>query len=180
MRTRVPRDRPSGSGSGKQSLRTVSHNGGTLGQAAFLTTAPERGFAISLLTNGPTGGVVWQTVLEHVASTLGLPSHKAPNPTVPEPALDLDLTKYVGRYERKAVHSTISIQDDKLLMTMEFVGIEFDLKPPPPMALTALDAQTFAVLLPDGSAAMKVQFLEPDAEGKPQLFFAGRLARRAA
>jgi hypothetical protein len=27
---------------------------------------------------------------------------------------------------------------------------------------------------------MSVQFLEPDADGRPQLFFAARLARRAS
>jgi CubicO group peptidase (beta-lactamase class C family) len=161
-------------------VRSIGHNGGTLGQAAFLSLFPDQGVAISLLTNGPTGGLVWQEVSEHVTSELGLPSLKVSYPSPPDPLPDLDLSKYVGRYERRAVHSSVGIEDGKLVLTMEYVGVEYDLRPPPPVPIVPIDAQTFVALGPDGKPAMSVQFLEPDGEGRPQLFFAARMARRVA
>ena len=160
-------------------VRTIGHNGGTLGQLAFLTAFPEQGVAIALLTNGPTGAAVWQEVAEHVTAELGLPSLKPVLPTPPAAPPALDLSKYVGRYERRAVHTTLAVEDDHLTMSMDYVGIEYDLKPPPPMALTPIDAETFVVLGPDGSPVMSIQLLDVDRDGRPQLLFAARLARRA-
>jgi hypothetical protein len=133
---------------------------------------------MALLTNGPTGGAVWEEVSEHVVAELGLPSHKARLPKPPVPAPPVDLTKYVGRYERKAVHSTVSLEGDHLVLTMEYIDISYDLKPPPPMPITPVDGQTFVVIGADGEPAMTVDFLDEDADGKPQLLFAARLARR--
>ena len=161
-------------------VRTIGHNGGTLGQAAFLTAFPDNGVAIALLTNGPTGGLVWQDVAAHVTAALGLPSLKPPMPAVPATPPDIDLAKYAGRYERKAVHSTVTLEDAQLQLAMAYVDVRYDLKPPPPVPLTPVNSQTFVALGPDGEPAMQVEFLEPDAEGRPQLFFAARMARRAS
>ena len=158
---------------------TVGHNGGTLGQAAFLTAVPDRAFAIALLTNGPTGAAVWKQVTAAVTDELGLPPLTVAMPTPPPAPPSLDLSRYVGRYERKTVHTTISIEDDHLLATMAYVDVPYDLKPPPPLPLTAVDETTFVVVGPDGEPTMPMQFLEPDADGRPQLLFAARLARRA-
>jgi hypothetical protein len=161
-------------------VRTIGHNGGTLGQAAFLTAFPDSGVAIALLTNGPTGGLVWQDVAEHVTSSLGLPSLKARVPSLPEVPPTIDLDRYVGRYERKAVHTTIARDDDHLVMTMEYVDVPYDLPAPPPMPITPIDEKTFAVVGPDGAVAMTATFLEFDDAGRPQLFFSARAARRAS
>ena len=48
------------------------------------------------------------------------------------------------------------------------------------MRITPVDEQTFVVVGPDGKTAMAMRFLEPDADGRPQLFFAARMATRAA
>jgi hypothetical protein len=77
------------------------------------------------------------------------------------------------------VHSTVSLEEGALKLTMQYVGIEYDLRPPPPVPIVPVDAQTFVAVGPDGKPAMSVQFLEPDADGRPQLFFAARMARRA-
>ena len=46
--------------------------------------------------------------------------------------------------------------------------------------LTTRAFVTMVALGPDGAPAMSVKFLEPDGDGRPQLFFAARLARRAS
>ncbi|MEY2473801.1 MAG: hypothetical protein QOK28_3130 [Actinomycetota bacterium] len=161
-------------------MRTISHNGGTLGQLAFLAALPDEGVAVACLTNGPTGGAVWQDVVEHVTTELGLPSLKATLPKPPATAPEVDLSKYVGCYERRAVRSTVSLDDGKLTLTMEYVDVQYDLTPPPPLPIVPINAQTFVALGPDGEPAMTVEFLEPDGDGRPQLFFAARMARRVA
>jgi CubicO group peptidase (beta-lactamase class C family) len=161
-------------------VRTVGHNGGTLGQYAFLALFPDHGVAIALVTNGPTGALVWQDVTAEITSELGLPLLKVVYPTPPTEPPQLDLAKYVGRYERRAVHSTVSLDDGALTLGMEYVGVEYDLRPPPPVPIVPVDAETFVAIGPDGAPAMSVQFLEPDADGEPQLFFASRMARRTA
>jgi hypothetical protein len=60
------------------------------------------------------------------------------------------------------------------------VDVPAGLAAPPPLPIKPVDAETFVALGPDGAPAMSVQFLEPDADGRPQLFFAARLARRAS
>lgn len=158
--------------------RTVSHNGGTLGQAAFLVVLPDDGFALCLLTNGPTGAVVWQAVAEHVfTKALGIPMPKAALPEVPAEAPDLDLTKYEGTFVRRAVHTTCKIVDGALTATMEFVDVPYDLTPPAPMPLRPVDESTFVAFAGD-QPAMAMHFLEFDDDGRPSLLFASRVARR--
>jgi CubicO group peptidase (beta-lactamase class C family) len=158
--------------------RTISHNGGTLGQSAFFHVLPDRGFAICLLTNGPTGALVWQAVTTHVFDkALGLQAPKPGLPPVPEEAPDLDLTKYEGRYERRAVHTTCKVVDGALTATIEYVGVPYDLKPPPPMPLRAVDESTFVAFAGE-QPAMAMHFLDFDDDGRPSLLFAARVARR--
>jgi CubicO group peptidase (beta-lactamase class C family) len=160
-------------------VRTVGHGGDTPGQHALFELVPEGGFAIAMLTNGPTGRAAYGEVLEHVTTTLGLPSQKPALPTLPDAAPVLDLSKYAGRYERNAVHQIITVDDDKLMLAVEYVDVPYDLTPPPPMALAPITPEQFALLGPDGSVLMTMEFLEFDDDGRPQLSFLGRLASRA-
>jgi CubicO group peptidase (beta-lactamase class C family) len=158
--------------------RTISHNGGTLGQAAFLVVLPDRGFALCLLTNGPTGAVVWQKVAAHVFdAVLGIAAPKPALPEVPAESPVLDLTKYEGRFERRAVHITTKVVDGALTGTIEYVGVPYDLKAPPPMLLRAVDESVFVGFAGD-QPAMALHFLDFDEEGRPELLFAGRVGRR--
>jgi CubicO group peptidase (beta-lactamase class C family) len=159
-------------------LRTVSHNGGTVGQAAFLVTVPERAFAVCLLTNGPTGGAVWQDVAAFVFErVLGVPAPTANLPEVPEAAPDLDLAKYVGTYIRRALHTVVTLEGDQLMAKIEYVDIPYEITPPPPMRLVPVDAETFVAMAGD-QPAMAMKFLDFDEDGRPRLQFAARAARR--
>lgn len=163
----------------RDGVRVVGHGGATPGQYAFFEMMPDRNFAIVLLTNGPTGRFVWLDVAEFVTTTLGLPSLKQQMPDVPADAPQLDLNKYVGRYERNAVHHIVTVEGDKLMLALEYVDIPYDMTPPPPMALTMIDATQFVVLGPDGSVALGGEFLNFDDAGVPEMIFVSRLARRA-
>ena len=158
--------------------KAIGHNGGTVGQLAFLTAVPERGFAMALLTNGTSGVAVWQEMCAHVTDRLGLPSHTPVLPKPPAEPPDLDLALYAGRYERRAVHTTVYVEDGKLLASVEYVDVPYDLTPPPPMPLTPVDAETFVVLGPDGEPVASMHFLDFGGDGRPQKLFAARLSRR--
>lgn len=159
--------------------RTIGHNGGTLGQAAFLTLLPDRAFAIGLLTNGLGGAGVWEDLAANVFErVVGLAAPKPALPELPTEAPDLDLSKYEGRYERRSLHATIRLTEDGLVADHEMVDFPYDLPKPPPMPLRPIDEQTFAVVGPDGKPASTMTFLDFDDDGRPQLLFNARLSRR--
>lgn len=159
--------------------RVVSHNGNTVGQAAFLTTLPDDGLALCLLTNGLGGGAVWQAVAAHVfEKALGMEAPTPKLPDLPEVAPDLDLTKYEGTFVRKAVHTTFEVADGALVATMAYVDVPYELTPPPPMPLQPVDAETFIVVM-GGQPAMALRFLDFDDDGRPSLMFLARVSKRS-
>jgi CubicO group peptidase (beta-lactamase class C family) len=158
--------------------RTISHGGGTLGQAAFFYVLPEDGFAACLLTNGPTGALVWKAVADHLfEGVVGIAAPKPALPALPDEPPDLDLTKYEGTFVRRAVHTTCKVVDGALTATMEFVDVPYDLKAPAPMPLRPVDRSTFLAFAGD-QPAIALHFLDFDADERPALLFAARVARR--
>ncbi|WP_062437308.1 serine hydrolase domain-containing protein [Herbidospora daliensis] len=89
----------------------VGHDGGTIGQAAFLRIVPDRGVAVALLTNG--GDVlgayadVVGALLERLAGVT-LPPRPTP-PATPEP---IDPAPYLGVYADTIYDITVSQDAD--------------------------------------------------------------------
>lgn len=95
----------------------VEHNGATNGFTARLTTVPERGFAIAILTNHASGGAA-HTAISKVALEryLGIPDEPAPvvavetdrlvarNGTYRQKLADLTLTANEGGYDVSVVN----------------------------------------------------------------------------
>ncbi|GIH22648.1 serine hydrolase [Acrocarpospora phusangensis] len=89
----------------------IGHDGGTIGQAAFLRFAPEHGVAIALLTNGGDFFGIFDDVLAHLLDRLTgitLPGRPVP-PAAPEP---IDPAPYLGRYTDTIYDITVSQDDD--------------------------------------------------------------------
>src|SRR5207302_738291 len=62
--------------------RVIGHGGGTVGQLAFLQVLPERRFAVCLLTNSGTGGLLWRDVGGWLFEELaGVSMLRVPRPT---------------------------------------------------------------------------------------------------
>ncbi|SFC97949.1 CubicO group peptidase, beta-lactamase class C family [Nocardioides terrae] len=75
----------------------VAHDGGTIGQAAFLRVVPEAGVAIAMLTNGGDFfGLFNDVVAKLLADLTGvvLPAR----PTPPEHPDTVDVSRYLGHY----------------------------------------------------------------------------------
>jgi CubicO group peptidase (beta-lactamase class C family) len=75
----------------------VGHDGGTIGQVAFLRIVPEAGVAVALLTNGGNSVSLYRDVLGHLLAALaGVPV--PPLPVPPEEPEPVDATSYLGTY----------------------------------------------------------------------------------
>jgi CubicO group peptidase (beta-lactamase class C family) len=79
--------------------RLVGHDGTTIGQSAFLRVLPERGLAVTLLTNGGhTRDLYEELFAEIFAEVAGVTMTRPLTP--PETPADVDARPYLGRYER--------------------------------------------------------------------------------
>ena len=89
----------------------IGHDGGTIGQSAFLRIVPEAGVAIALLTNGGDVISLYRDVVGHLVEQLTetrLPALPVP-PANPEA---IDAGRYVGTYSSEVADLTVS-QDDE-------------------------------------------------------------------
>ena len=97
------------------------HDGGTIGQSAFMRIVPEAGVAVCLLTNGGHTQDLFRDLFNEILGELAgvqLPARLEP-PAEP-PAIDLK--PYVGRYARESFEITFTAADDHLVGTMKTTG----------------------------------------------------------
>ncbi|HEY7036927.1 MAG TPA: serine hydrolase [Thermomicrobiales bacterium] len=89
-------------------LTIAEHNGATNGFMARLTTIPERGFALAILTNGDHGstahGKIADVALERF---LGIADEKPPRITLDAAAL----TRFAGTYRHNLAVATLTVED---------------------------------------------------------------------
>src|SRR4051794_27611796 len=82
------------------------HDGGTIGQSAFMRIVPDAGVGVCLLTNGGHTQALFRDLFNEILGELaGVQLPERPEP--PAQAPDVDLTPYVGRYAREGVELTI-------------------------------------------------------------------------
>jgi len=156
--------------------RLVGHDGGTLGQHAYLRIDPEARLAVCLLTNSPDGPGLFQSIVSDVLDDyVGV---RVPDP--PEPA-DVALhrpERHIGRYERAATRFDISEQARGLLLTSTSTGELAELSSGPDVteyALLPLDesGDRYALREHDGQPWVPVTF-DRFADGAPYVFVGGR------
>jgi CubicO group peptidase (beta-lactamase class C family) len=104
--------------------RTVyGHDGGTIGQSAYLRVVPDAGVAVALLTNGDSD--VSRAFAEAVFTELlgelcGVAVPPGPEPPADPPRVDLD--RFTGVYERVALRLEITLQEGRLRLHAEETG----------------------------------------------------------
>jgi hypothetical protein len=89
----------------------IGHDGGTIGQAAFLRWVPDAGVVIALLTNGGDVLGLYRDVVGHLLAELAgvvLPGNKVP-PAHPQA---IDFTPYLGHYADTIYDVTVSQDAD--------------------------------------------------------------------
>src|SRR6478609_3509854 len=89
----------------------VAHDGGTIGQAAFLRVVPDAGVAIAMLTNGGDFFGLFNDVVATLLTRLTgieLPAR----PTPPADPRQVDVSRYLGRYADTIYDITVSQDPD--------------------------------------------------------------------
>jgi CubicO group peptidase (beta-lactamase class C family) len=89
----------------------IGHDGGTIGQSAYLRIAPEHDLAVVLLTNGGEPDKLYRAVFGHLfreVAGIEIPAR----PVAPESPEPVDPARYVGRYETRVVRIDIEAGPD--------------------------------------------------------------------
>jgi CubicO group peptidase (beta-lactamase class C family) len=110
--------------------RVIGHDGGTIGQIAFLRAVPEAGVAIALLTNGGNPMALFRDVYapllaEHAG--IELPAEVTP----PVEPLAVDPAAYVGVYEREGASIRIEPRGVGIVGVMTVTGLGSEMTPEP-------------------------------------------------
>lgn len=144
----------------------VGHDGGTIGQLAFLRVIPERRFAYALLTNSYQAALVHEALVrEVVGERLGLDVPCLPDvTTTPVP---ISPERYTGRWTWQGL--TVDIAETDGALSAKLV-LPAEGEPPPtdipPIPMRTIDDRTFRVHVPPIDIDSVLTFLEADASGR--------------
>lgn len=150
-------------------VRTIGHNGATNGFQAYLVAVPQRGYAITMLTNSSRGTSASRAIARWaLARDLGL---ETPEPTRIELAPDA-LSRLTGVYRQALSVSTITVAEDadaaaplemRVVSTNPFTGDEAE-RPAVGLAPIAPDA---CVITSGENTGVRVDFIFPDDPTAP-------------
>ncbi|WP_084614184.1 serine hydrolase domain-containing protein [Nakamurella lactea] len=142
----------------------IGHDGSTIGQNAFLRILPGQDFAVALFTNGGDSKGLFQQlyaeIFAELADTAIPPKFEPPAepPTV-------DITPWLGRYERASLHTEIFLEDGKPVLKETAVGPLAELDPDAgshELPLVAVSDNLFAAHVAEIDSWMPVTFYQLD------------------
>jgi CubicO group peptidase (beta-lactamase class C family) len=159
----------------------IGHDGGTIGQSAFLRIVPDRNLAIALLTNGGNPIGLYTDVYRHLLAELAdvaMPAHRTP-PADPQP---VDAGRYRGVYTSEVAQLSVDTDDAGRLWLSETPrGILAELGAQPERyRLLRHDGDTFVQLEPRMGVHLSHVFLGDDGTGRALYIHSGRATRRSA
>jgi dipeptidyl aminopeptidase/acylaminoacyl peptidase/CubicO group peptidase (beta-lactamase class C family) len=141
--------------------RLIGHDGNTLGQAAFLRVLPDEGLAVTLLTNGGNARDLYENLYREIFAELAgveMPRPLAP----PDEPVSVDVTPYLGRYERASVRLDVLERDGVPIMRTEVTGPLAELMPERvhEYPMTAVEEGLFVLREPETVTWTPVTFYE--------------------
>ena len=159
----------------------VGHDGGTIGQAAFLRVVPDSGAAVALLTNGGDPYGLYRDLCgELLADVAGVELPAEPVPAASPPAVDPK--RYAGRYERAGASIEVVSRDEGLVAILTVTGLGSEMTPEPlELGLVPLDPEREVFLTQHPAlkgAWLPVRFTTL-ADGRGCLHIGGRATPRA-
>jgi CubicO group peptidase (beta-lactamase class C family) len=162
--------------------RLLGHNGGTIGQTAFLRVLPEQALAVALLTNveSDTAVHLYQALIGEIFADLaGLTAPRPPSP--PEPPPYVDITPHLGAYERAGTRIEVLDDEEGPRLRMTLTGAVAELVPDPTVidnAMVPVADGLFLVPQRDSSSYLPVRFYRLST-GERYVHLAGRAAPAA-
>ena len=156
------------------------HDGGTIGQNAFLRAVPGRDVAIALLTNGGNPLAVYFEVFGHLLKELAgidLPASPVP-PAAPR---RIDATRYLGTYVNSVGKTEITQDGDgRIWMTETPLGDLAELiGEVEKTELVHLENDTLIPATPRYGIYLPQVFVGDDGSGRSLYIHSGRATRRA-
>jgi CubicO group peptidase (beta-lactamase class C family) len=156
------------------------HDGGTVGQSAFLRVVPGKDVAIALLTNGGNPIAVYSEVFGHLLKELAdieLPA----TPVPPASPRRIDAARYLGTYACSAGKTEITQDDDgRIWMTDTPLGELAELiGEVEKTELVHLEGDTLIPATPEYGIYLPQAFVGDDGSGRSLYIHTGRVTRRA-
>jgi len=159
----------------------VGHDGGTIGQAAFLRVVPDSGTAVALLTNGGDPFGLYRDLCgELLAEVAGLELPPEPVPAESPPTVEPG--PYVGRYDRAGASIEVVSRDDGLVAIQTITGLGSEMAPEPiELTLVPFDVgkELFLTQYPMLKGAWLPVGFTTLADGRRCLHIGGRATPRA-
>ncbi|MDR2453240.1 MAG: beta-lactamase family protein [Bifidobacteriaceae bacterium] len=155
------------------------HDGNTIGQAAFLRYYPEGGLVVGMLANEGSAHELYQTIYAEIFRELAGVEIQD-RLVVPAAPPELDITPWLGTYERASVEITIYQGDDGPRFKAVQKGALAELDPSNEMdyLLKPVRQGLYAVYLEDMRTEAPVWFYQL-ATGERYVHFGGRATRQA-
>ncbi|UYM06902.1 serine hydrolase domain-containing protein [Solicola gregarius] len=159
----------------------IGHDGGTIGQNAFLRMVPGRDVAVALCANGGNPMPLYTEIVGRVLHELGgvdLPALPAPQAEPPA----VDGSRYVGTYSSTVSDSTVSVDDGgRIWLDSTPKGIAKELGASPERTeLVGWRGDTLLPIEPDHGLHMPHAFVGDDGDGHTAYLHTGRADRRVA
>lgn len=159
--------------------QVVGHDGGTVGQAAFLRLVPGAGVAVALLTNGGEALPVFRGIVGRALAELA--GVRMPDPPTPPATREaFDARRYTGRYEADIVAYEVTADEDgRLWLSMTPRGPLSEAGiPPERYEIVRLRGDTFVSAQPRGGMYQPVAFMDFDADDRATFLHQGRATPR--
>jgi CubicO group peptidase (beta-lactamase class C family) len=169
-------------------VQLVSHGGDTNGHHSAFVMAPERDFAITVLTNcGPNGSQLHDELLRWALEAYLGVADRDPEPVA---LSDSELAEYAGTYETIAARADITAEGGGLLLEVHLKAEALEQlreageeppEQPPPFPLGLLPGPGDRYIVTDGPAkGMKGYFVRDASGAIESVHVGGRLAIRTA
>lgn len=157
----------------------IGHDGGTIGQNAFLRMVPSAGVAVAVLTNGGQTVEAYQSITAKVLAALAGVTMPA-LPAIPETPVAVDIDRVLGTYSSSVSDSTVRIDDDgRIWLERTMKGIFAELGPAPePVELVGWTADTLLPREAQHGMRMPHAFVGDDGSGRALYLHTGRADRR--
>ncbi len=142
--------------------RLIGHDGNTIGQSAYLRLMPERGLAVTLLTNGGQARDLYDELYREIFEALA--GVDMPHPlAAPEEPVEVDASPFVGTYERASVRLEVLPADAqhplaRLRTTVTGTLAELEPEPPREYEIVPVGPDLFVVRPPESGMWYPVVF----------------------
>jgi hypothetical protein len=150
----------------------VGHEGGTVGQMASLALVPQARLAVAMCANGGNAGIAWKQVAQPIFQEVcgAIPEYDIPD----YPKEPVDLSPFEGVFENLGVRVTITAESGALNAVVKHKTY---VQPDTVFTMRALGNDRFRASI-HGDDRIVMAFHDRGKDGKPALFYAGRLHRR--